>query len=125
MRTRPDGNYLYLLNSFSEVTIWDTQNGELINTLNPSTDYEEFSWEKEIRLSLSTDGARLLMENPTKIIVWDTKSWQELINVKVPQNINMWPFCLNLFLVSSIVFDIIRRLSSGVKIVLSIFMFIN
>jgi len=76
----PDGNYLYLLNSFSEVTIWDTQNGELINTLNPSTDYEEFSWEKEIRLSLSTDGAHLLMENPTKIIVWDTKSWQELVN---------------------------------------------
>jgi WD40 repeat protein len=76
----PDGNYLYLLNSFSEVTIWNTQNGELISTLNPSTNYDEFDWEKEIRLSLSTDGARLLMENPTKIIVWDTKSWQELVN---------------------------------------------
>lgn len=86
----PDGNYLYLLNSFSEVTIWNTQTGELINTLNPSITYEEFSWEKEIRLSLSTDGSRLLMENPTKIIVWDTNSWQELINshgIDVDKNI--------------------------------------
>ncbi len=76
----PGGDYLYLLNSFSEVTIWNTHNGEMIDKLNPSTDYEEFGWEKEIRLSISTDGTRLLMENPTKIIVWDTKSWQELVN---------------------------------------------
>ena len=76
----PDGNYLYLLNSFSEVTVWDAHSGEMINKLNPTIDYEEFGWEKEIRLSLSTDGTRLLMENPTKIIVWDTKSWQELVN---------------------------------------------
>lgn len=76
----PDNDYLYLLNSFSEVTIWNAHNGKMINKLNPSTDYTEFGWEKEIRLSLSTDGTRLLMENPTKIIVWDTTSWQELIN---------------------------------------------
>lgn len=74
----PDGNYLYLLNSFSEVIVWNARNGEVINKLNPSTDYDEFGWEKEIRLSVSSDGTRLLMENPTKIIVWDTKSWQEL-----------------------------------------------
>lgn len=76
----PDGDFLYLLNSFSEVTVWNVHGGEMINKLNPTTDYEEFNWEKPMRLSLSTDGARLLMENPTKIIVWDTRSWQELIN---------------------------------------------
>ena len=76
----PDGNYLYLLNSFSEVMVWNVHSGEIINKLNPTTDYDEFNWEKPMRLSLSTDGARLLMENPTKIIVWDTRSWQEQIN---------------------------------------------
>lgn len=76
----PDGEYLYLLNSFSEVTVWDAHSGELINKLNPSTDYEEFNWKKPMRLSLSADGTRLLMQNPTKIIVWDTKSWRELVN---------------------------------------------
>lgn len=60
--------------------VWNTHNGEMTNKLNPSIDYEEFGWEKQIRLSLSKDGSRLLMENPTKLIVWDTKSWEELIN---------------------------------------------
>jgi len=74
----PDGDYLYLLNSYSEVTAWNTHSGEMINKLNPSTDYDTFEWEKELRLTLSKDGTRLLMENPNRIIVWDTKSWQEL-----------------------------------------------
>jgi WD40 repeat protein len=76
----PNGKYLYVLNSFSEVTVWNAQNGEMINKLNPSIDYEEFDWTEPLRLSLSTDGARLLMQNPTKVVVWDTKTWQELAN---------------------------------------------
>jgi WD40 repeat protein len=76
----PNGEYLYVLNSFSEVTVWNAQSGEMINKLNPSIDYEEFAWTEPMRLSLSADGTRLLMQNPTKVIVWDTKSWQELAN---------------------------------------------
>lgn len=77
-----DGNFIYSLDNNSEVSIWDSHTGKKVQTLNPFTEQctGYCGWEVETRISLSTDSSLLLMENPTKIILWDTQTWQELLN---------------------------------------------
>lgn len=77
-----DGNFIYSLNNYSEVSVWDSHTGKKTQILNP---YNEqctgyCGWEVETRITLSKDGSLLLMETPTRIILWNTKTWQELIN---------------------------------------------
>jgi WD40 repeat protein len=77
-----DGDYIYSLNHNSEVTVWDSWTGRKIKTLNLFTEpcLGYCGWEVETRMTISTDGSRLLMEDPLKIILWDTRTWQELLN---------------------------------------------
>jgi len=77
-----NGNFIYSLNGVSEVTVWNAITGEKLKTLNPYTKQcsNQCNWEVETRISLSKDSSRLLLEDPSKVILWDTQTWQELFN---------------------------------------------
>ena len=77
-----DNKSLYSLNNQSEVTVWNSHTGKEIRRLNPysSKCIGNCGWEVETRLTLSMDGSRLLMEDPGQLILWNTATWQELMN---------------------------------------------
>jgi WD40 repeat protein len=77
-----DNNFVYSLNNHSEVTVWDSHTGKEIRRLNPYSGAcaGYCGWEVETRLTLSVDGSRLLMEDPQGLILWNTATWQELMN---------------------------------------------
>jgi len=74
-----DGNFLYALNVYSEINIWDVKTGKLVHTLNPCLECTGWGWEIEYpRISVSADGRRLLSADPSKVILWDTQTWEKI-----------------------------------------------
>ena len=75
-----DANFLFDLNLYSEVKIWDVKTGNLMRTLNQCSDCSGFGWEVSIpRLTLSNDGSRLLLVDPSEFILWNTQSWDRIM----------------------------------------------
>jgi WD40 repeat protein len=76
-----DGNYLYGLNVYSEIKVWDVRTGELVRTANPCPDCTGWGWEIETPLmTLSVDGSKLLLVDPSQIILWDTQTWEKIMS---------------------------------------------
>jgi WD40 repeat protein len=76
-----DGNSLYGLNVYSEIKVWDVHTGELVYTANPCPDCTGWGWEIETpMLTLSVDGSKLLLVDPSQIILWDTQMWKKIMS---------------------------------------------
>lgn len=81
-----DGNYLYGLNVYSEIKVWDVHTGEIVQTINPyiikpCLDGPCLGWEVESpRLTLSADGSKLLLVDPSQIILWNTQTWEKIMS---------------------------------------------
>lgn len=81
-----NGNYLYGLNVYSEIKVWDVHTGEIVQTINPYTinpclDGPCVGWEVESpRLTLSADGSKLLLVDPSQIILWNTQTWEKIMS---------------------------------------------
>lgn len=81
-----DGNYLYGLNLYSEIKVWDIHTGEIVQTINPYTatpclDGPCLGWEVESpRMTLSADGSKLLLVDPSQIILWNTETWEKIMS---------------------------------------------
>jgi WD40 repeat protein len=74
-----DGNFLYALNAYSEINVWDVKTGELVRTLNPCPDCTGWGWEVEYpRISHSVDGTQVLLADPMGIIMWNTQTWEKI-----------------------------------------------
>ncbi len=82
-----DGNYLYGLNVNSEIKVWDVHTGEIVQTINPYTNRPCLDspctggWEVESpRITLSADGSKLLLVDPSQIILWNTQTWEKIMS---------------------------------------------
>lgn len=76
-----DGNLLYGLNIYSEIRVWDVHTGKLIRTINPCPDCIGYGWEVECpRITLSADGSKLLLIDPSQIILWNTQTWEKIMS---------------------------------------------
>lgn len=81
-----DGNYLYGLNVYSEIKVWDAHTGEVTQTVNPYPIQPCFDgpcvgWEVESpRMTMSADGSKLLLVDPSQIIVWNTQTWEKIMS---------------------------------------------
>ena len=76
-----DGNFLYGLNVYSEIKVWDVHTGELVRTINPCSNCAGFGWEVECpRITLSADGSKLLLVDPSQIILWNTQTWEKIMS---------------------------------------------
>jgi WD40 repeat protein len=75
------GKYLYTLSAINELLVWDVESGDVVREIHLCSECKDIEkgWEVESpRLSLSTDGKRLLVSDPNGVIVWDTTTWNEV-----------------------------------------------
>lgn len=76
-----DGNYLYGLNVYSEIKVWDVHTGEIVHIINPCPDCTGYGWEIECpRMTLSADGTKLLLVDPIQISLWNTQTWEKIMS---------------------------------------------